>query len=174
LGAAANTFDDAAFRRAKLGATLLLTSPGLPMIWMGEEFGQATDKSLDPRPLQWDLLDHERNQGLFNHYKHLIHLRKSNPALYGDTFEPIFNAPGRGLVGYKRWNSQGNVVVVMANLVHQYAGQFEIANVGLEDGTWREAIFNYDVQVSGGRLVDSLAESEAKVYIKVWKLGEVT
>jgi 1,4-alpha-glucan branching enzyme len=166
LGAAASTYDDAAFRRAKLGATLLLTAPGIPMIWMGEEFGQPTDKSLDPRPLQWALLENERNQSLFNHYKTLIALRKNNPALYSDNFEPIYDAPGRGLIGYKRWNNDGNVVVVMANLTPAYAGQFELGGVGLEDGTWHEVIFNYDVQVEGGRLIDTLAESEAKIYIK--------
>lgn len=166
LGSAGGVFDDAAFRRAKLGATLLMTAPGIPMIWMGEEFGQATDKSIDPRPLQWDLLNYERNQGLFHHYKHLIHLRKTNPALYSDTFEPVLNLPGREIIGYKRWTDDGNVVVVVANLTYYYAGRFEIQNVGLEDGTWHEMIFNYDVQVSGGVLADTLGESEAKVYVR--------
>ncbi len=166
LGAAANTFDDAAFRRMKLGVTLLLTAPGIPMLWMGEEFGQATDKALDPRPLTWGLLDQERNQGLFHHYRHLIQLRKGNPALYSDCFEPIMNDRQRGLIAYKRWNDQGNMVAVVANLKPQYAGKFELKNVGLEDGVWREVIFGYDLQVSGGVLADTLAESEAKVYIK--------
>jgi 1,4-alpha-glucan branching enzyme len=166
LGAAAGIFEDAAFRRAKLGVTLLMTAPGVPMIWMGEEFGQATDKSIDPRPLQWDLLNHERNQGLFHHYRHLIGLRKANPALYSDTFEPVLNSPGRELIGYKRWTNAGNVVVVAANLTPYYAGPFEIRGAGLEDGTWHETIFNYDVQVTGGVLSDTLGESEAKVYVR--------
>ena len=166
LGTAANTFDDAAFRRAKLGATLLLTSPGIPMLWMGEEFGQSNDKSLDPRPLHWELLESERNQGLFQHYKHLIQLRKSLPALYSDTFEVILDDPGRGLIAFKRWNAEGNVVVVVANLTHQYAGGFEIGDAGLEDGQWREVLYDYETTVHGGRLADTLAESEAKIYVK--------
>lgn len=166
LGSAANTFDDSAFRRVKLGATLLLTSPGVPMLWMGEEFGQATNKALDPRPLQWGLLEQERNQGLFQHYKHLIHLRKNNPALYSENFQPILNDRGRELIAYKRWNDQGNVVVVVANLTPHYAGQFQLTDVGLQDGVWREVMFNYEVSVNGGVLSDSIAESEAKIYVK--------
>ncbi|MBZ0295895.1 MAG: alpha-amylase, partial [Anaerolineae bacterium] len=60
----------------------------------------------------------------------------------------------------------GNVILVVANLMPQYAGEFEVSNHGLDDGTWHESNFNYDVQVEGGRLVDTLAESEAKIYIK--------
>lgn len=165
LGEAANTFDDAAFRRNKLGATLLLTAPGIPMLWMGEEFGQTTPRSIDSQPLDWSLLKNKRNQGLRDHYAHLISLRKSNPALQSDTYEPLADMPGRGIIAFKRWNDGGNEVVVVANLMPQYAGEVEITT-GLEDGTWHEAIFNYDVQVEGGRLVDVLAESEAKIYIK--------
>jgi 1,4-alpha-glucan branching enzyme len=166
LGAAAGIFDDLAFRRAKLGATLLLTAPGVPMLWMGEEFGQANDKSLDPRPLNWSLLEHARNQGLFQHYKHLIHLRKSLPALHSDTFEVVLNEPGRGVIGFKRWNAEGNVVLVVANLTNQFAGEFRVQNIGLEDGTWHELIYDYDIQVKDGCLVDALAESEAKVFVR--------
>jgi 1,4-alpha-glucan branching enzyme len=166
LGWLAGVFDDTAFRRAKLGATLLLTSPGIPMLWMGEEFGQANEKSIDPRPMQWNLLQSERNQGLLQHYKHLIQLRKSLPALSSDTYEAVLNDPGRGLIGYKRWNAEGNVVVVVANLTNNFGGDFEITNAGLGDGPWHELIYNYDTEVRDGRLADTLGESEAKVYVK--------
>jgi 1,4-alpha-glucan branching enzyme len=166
LGAFANTFDDAAFRRMKLGASLLLTAPSVPMIWMGQEFGEVAPKTLDRQPLDWILLDNERNRGLFNHYKALIHLRKTNPALYSSNYEPVMNDYARGLLAFKRWNHEGNVIVVVANLRDRYAGGFEIGGVGLEDGVWHEYIHNYDNEVSGGVLRDSLAESEVKIFIK--------
>jgi 1,4-alpha-glucan branching enzyme len=166
LGAAANTFDDAAFRRNKLSAALLLLSPGTPMLWMGEEFGQPTPKTLDPQPLQWGLLNNDRNRGLFEHYKHLIRLRKENPALYSNTFQPVANMAERGIIAFKRWNDQGNVVIVVANLKDDYAGQFEIDGLMFDDGTWCESIYNYEVQITNGVLSDTLAESEVKVYIK--------
>jgi 1,4-alpha-glucan branching enzyme len=33
---------EAAFKRAKLGALLLVTAVKIPMLWMGEEFGEST------------------------------------------------------------------------------------------------------------------------------------
>ena len=166
LAAVANTYDDAAFRRNKLGATLLLTAPGIPMLWMGEEFGQATPRNEKRQPLDWSLLDNERNKGLWEHYRHLIHLRKTNPALYSDNFEAIANMPERGIIAFKRWNDEGNVVIVAANLVPQYAGEVQIPTAGVEDGRWHEAIYGYDIDSHENRLVDTLAESEVKVYIK--------
>jgi len=48
-------FDQAAFQRAKLGAVLLMTAMGLPMIWMGDEFGEykrKTETTTQPNKLQ--------------------------------------------------------------------------------------------------------------------------
>ena len=70
------------------------------------------------------------------------------------------------MIAFKRWNAEGNVVVVVANLTHQYAGGFEIGDAGLEDGQWREVLYDYETTVHGGRLADTLAESEAKIYVK--------
>lgn len=69
-------------------------------------------------------------------------------------------------MAYKRWNDEGNVVVVVANLLDDFAGEAHIPNWP-SDGKWHEYINNYDVEVGGGTLHDSLAESEVKVYIKV-------
>lgn len=166
LGEHATTFDEAAFRRMKLGATLLLTAPGIPMVWMGQEFGQATPKSMEARPLDWGLLNNNQNEDLMRHYAHLIHLRKTNAALCGHHFEVIVEDAARGIIGFKRWSDGGDVIVVVANLKDAFAGDFEIAQAGLEDGVWHETVYNYDVHVQGGALRDSLAESNVKVYIK--------
>jgi len=40
-------FDDSAFKRAKMGATLMMTAVGIPMIWMGEEFGEYKSKTIE-------------------------------------------------------------------------------------------------------------------------------
>jgi len=165
LGDVAKTFEVAAFRRCKLGASLLLTAPGVPMLWMGEEFGQPTPKTLDPQPLQWGLLANEPNSGLFNHYKFLIGLRKANPALCSENFQVVLNLPERGIIAYKRWDASGSVVVVVANLKDSFGGEFEIGDAGLQDGHWHEAVYNFEMQIEGGRLKDSLAESDVKIYI---------
>jgi 1,4-alpha-glucan branching enzyme len=166
LGSKAKLYDEAAFRRNKLGATLLLTSGGLPMLWMGEEFGQATQKSEKRQPLHWSLLKNGRNQDLWQHYQCLIELRKTNPALYSDNFEVIACMPEQGVIAFKRWNDKGNLVVVVANLMPHSVGEVQIPIAGIEDGQWHEAIYDYDVVVQQNTLIDTLAETEAKIYIK--------
>ncbi len=166
LGHYGNTFDEAAFHRMKMGASILFTALGLPMLWMGQEFGVSWPR--DPvkrQPLDWTLLHNERNADLHNFYKHLISLRKCTSALNADTFEPVADMADRGIIAYKRWNDAGSIVIVVANLKPQYAGEFTITHPGLVDGMWHEANSNYDVTIQDHTLRDTLAESEAKIYV---------
>jgi 1,4-alpha-glucan branching enzyme len=166
LGDKGNMFDDVAFARVKLGMGLLATIPGIPMIWMGQEFGAANEKSLDPRPLDWSLLQHERNAGLHAHVTSLLKLRRETHALQNDTFEVCHRDPARRVFAFKRWNGDGQVVVVAANLKHEPVDELVIGECGLEDGTWHEHTHGYDVRVEGGTLRDKLGPSELKVFVK--------
>jgi 1,4-alpha-glucan branching enzyme len=166
LGEEAKIFDDCAFRRCKLGAAILLTVPGIPMLWMGTEFGFAKEKSLDPRPLDWNLLKNQSNQDLLNITKALAHIRRNNPALRTDNFQVVLKDKERLLFGYKRWDGGGNVVLVVANIKDQPSGEFVIEKVGLEDGKWKDAIHGNEIKVEGGVLKDTLGASEVKIFIK--------
>ena len=64
--------DAEAFRRAKLGALILLTAVGVPMIWMGEEFGEYVPMSEQSNKINWTLLENDENKNLFEYYKTLI------------------------------------------------------------------------------------------------------
>src|SRR5437879_8461365 len=94
--------------RAKLAATLLLTLPGLPFVYYGEEIGMTGEKP-DERlrtPMQWVLapaagftsgkpwealqpdsftanvaVEDRDTTSLLNRYRRLIHLREANAAL---------------------------------------------------------------------------------------------
>ena len=47
---------EAAFKRAKFGAVLLVTAVKIPILWMGEEFGESTRQTPNqPNKLQWSL-----------------------------------------------------------------------------------------------------------------------
>jgi 1,4-alpha-glucan branching enzyme len=74
---------EAAFKRAKFGALLLVTAVKIPMLWMGEEFGESTRQTPNqPNKLQWSLLKNQPNHELLAYYKHVILLREKLPALY--------------------------------------------------------------------------------------------
>ena len=160
------TFGEAAFRRVKLATALLMTAPGLPMIWMGQEFGAANLKSLDPQPIDWALMANPDNDDLQQYTSGLVNLRRHTLALCGDLFQAILKDTERHLFAFKRWNDAGGVVVVIANLEDTPAGEFTLTDTGLEDGTWHEHVFNYDTHVSDGVLKDTLGPSEVKIFLK--------
>jgi 1,4-alpha-glucan branching enzyme len=167
IGENGKMFGDAAFRRMKLGASLLLTIPGIPMIWMGQEFAMANDKShAEPRPLDWSLLDNAHNSDLQRHTARLIHLRRATPALRTDNFEVVLADKDREVLVYKRWNEVGGMVVVMANLRDVPSGEVAVGGCGLQDGVYHEHVFQYDARVQGGTLTDTLGPSEVKVFVK--------
>ena len=127
--------------RAKLAAQLLLTLPGLPYVYYGEEIGMAGDKP-DPRlrtPMQWtrgtaggftrglvweplqpdsltanvQVQDADRGS-LLNLYRRLIHLRGSNSALGAGTLIPLDASTEAAAAWVRR---DGNrMVLVVANL----------------------------------------------------------
>jgi 1,4-alpha-glucan branching enzyme len=166
LGQVSKLLDDPAFRRNKLGISLLLTSPGIPMIYMGQEFGESAAKTTDWQRIDWSLLQNERNADLMRYYSGLIYLRKTSRALQSNTFEAICSDTERCLFAYKRWDDAGGVVVVVANLQDTYLGEVKVGEWP-GDGRWHEYHNNYDIDVAGGFLTDTLAESEVKIYVKV-------
>jgi 1,4-alpha-glucan branching enzyme len=157
-------FDEEAFRRAKLAAALLFTAVGVPMVWMGEEFGSYQPKETRPHKIDWTLLQNENNKGLFLYYKGLINLRTHNPALQNGNVDFLHTNAEAKVLGYNRWNDEGSRVVVVANLSDNYMAGYEVANFP-ENGTWHEWTRNYDIEVNDGTLVDDLAEYEARVYV---------
>ena len=102
LGEQAKIFGEPAFRRVKLGASLLLTAPGTPMLWMGQEWGEAIPKTTDWERISWALLQNSSNADLQRYYSGLITLRKESRALQSNTIEPLFNDSDRSIIAFKR------------------------------------------------------------------------
>ncbi len=162
---AAGVLDEKAFRRAKLGAALTMTSVGVPMIWMGEEFGEIHDKSMDPRPLHWELIGNDLNSDLLHYYSGLIFLRKTNDALKTENIEFFHHDPEHKVLGWKRWSDSGSLMAVVANFSDDSLGDYHIPNFPAE-GDWHEFTYDYDIQTEGGTLIDLLGQSQCKIYIK--------
>jgi len=127
--------------RAKLAATLLLTLPGLPFIYYGEEIGMTGDKP-DPRlrtPMQWDprpgaafttgtpweslqsdsfattVAGEDVDVGsLLSLYRRLIHLRRQNEALATGSLVPL-SASSPQVAAYVR-RAGARSALVVANL----------------------------------------------------------
>lgn len=157
-------FEEAAFKRLKLGAALLCTAVGIPLIWMGEEFGEYKAKTIEQAKIDWTLLGNDANRGLLEYYKGLIHLRKNNQALYTENIDFFHENPEAKVLAYARWNDEGSRVVVVANLSDNYLAGYQVPHFP-ENGTWHEWTGDYDVESGDDNILVDLPEYEAKVFV---------
>jgi len=83
---------------ARVAAALLLTLPGLPCVYTGDEIGAWYRPYADKLPLSWE----ERYPGLRDHYRRLIALRKAHPALHSPRWLPLDARPAEHVYAYAR------------------------------------------------------------------------
>jgi 1,4-alpha-glucan branching enzyme len=136
-----------ALRKARLAAAILATSPGVPMLYSGQEFGEDSPRTIAFWPIDWQKLDLTQGRAQFGFYQALLRLRNEHPALRSDNVEYYWDDfPRLKVLRYKRWGGGDDVVIVAANFdcITQRAG------VGFpHDGAWREVIGGEAVQVAG-------------------------
>lgn len=155
---------EAAFKRAKLGAVILMTAVGVPLIWMGDEFGEYKSKTIEQAKIDWTLLGNDSNKGLWEYYKGLIHLRKNNQALYTENIEFFHEDVESKVFAYTRWNDEGSRVVVVVNWSENYLAGYSVPHFPA-NGTWHEWTGNYDVESGDDNILIDLPEYEAKVFV---------
>ncbi len=134
--------------RSRLVAALLMTAPGIPALFMGQEFLEDKNWSDDPETgdlIWWDGLT-ATDPAMRDHlrfYSDLIRLRRSYPALRGDCARVSHASDFERALVLHRWlEGSGQDVIVVASCdelpKHGYA-------IGVpSEGLWRE-IFNSDV-----------------------------
>jgi len=157
---------DLAFKRIKLGAAILLTAVGIPMLWMGEEFGEYKEKTIEPAKLDWSLLGNPDNKALFDYYAGLISLRKKNGALRSAQIDFFHTDSDRKVLAYNCWDEVGSRIVVLLNLSDQFHRDYTVDSFPAA-GVWHEWTKNYSVEAKNDSLTIDLAEHEAQVL--VWK-----
>lgn len=156
-----------AFQRVKLGVVLQMTAAGIPLIWMGDEFGQDTQKTkttLQPNPLDWSLLEQDLHRDLLDFYKRAIALRQQMPALLTDNIEFFHENPKDQVLAYVRWNDAGSRLVVVANLGEQALPRYEISGFPQAD-TWFDWSDNTEITIKDSSVRLNLPEFTAKVLI---------
>ena len=93
----------------KLAVTVLLTYPGVPSIYYGDEIGMQDHPKLDQRGcMVWD--ESQWNTDLLAHYRTLIGLRRSEPALQSGSLQIVGH--GADWFAYLREGEAGSVLVI--------------------------------------------------------------
>jgi 1,4-alpha-glucan branching enzyme len=131
-------------KRATLGAAVVLTSPGIPMLFQGQELIEGSWFS-DEDGLDWSL--RHRNAGLLRLHRDLIALRRNvddvSRGLRGPHVRVHHVNDGAKVLGWYRWLDGGprDDVIVLANFS---ANAFPDYHVGVpRPGRWRVR-FNSD------------------------------
>jgi 1,4-alpha-glucan branching enzyme len=151
-------------KRSTLGAALVMTAPGIPMLFQGQEFlenGYFTDQV----PLDWTKVD--RFSGILAMYKDLIAMRRNTAGatrgLRGDNVNVFHVDDTNKVIAFHRWDQggAGDDVVVVLNFGGTAFPQYDL---GLpRAGTWKVR-FNsdwqgYDPSFTGTPSNDTFASS---------------
>jgi 1,4-alpha-glucan branching enzyme len=107
--------DEIIYRKLILGATVLMVTPGEPMLHNGEEWGEDTPKSEKQNPLHWDRLDTEWGHRLYEHHRAICRLRRAHAALRSEQFAFAAVYPEQKSMVAHRWNGEMDQIVIVAN-----------------------------------------------------------
>ena len=135
--------------RSRFATGLLLTAPGIPQIFMGQEFLEDKQWSWDPTApnlIWWAGLNPGTDTARADHLRFtqdLIRLRWNYPALRGDNVNPFHVHDQNRVLAFHRWlEGTGQDVIAVATLAedtwYNYGIGFPFA------GPWLE-VFNSDV-----------------------------
>ena len=136
--------------RARVATGLSLTAPGIPMLFMGQEFLEDKQWSDDFEShrdllLYWAGLDQGDRQ-MFDHLRftrELLGVRRRLPALRGSGFRVTHVHDQNRVLAFHRWvEGEGRDVMVLLHLANFTRVGYQIGLPG--EGTWRE-VFNSDV-----------------------------
>jgi 1,4-alpha-glucan branching enzyme len=133
-----------AHKRSTLGAIMVFTAPGIPMIFQGQEFLQYGWFD-DSKELDWSLADSQ--SGILAMYRDLAHLRRNwfdnTRGLRGQNLNFFHVNNADKVVAFHRWDAggPGDDVVVVLNFTNR---PYDSYQVGVpRDGMWHVR-FNSD------------------------------
>ncbi len=156
--------DEELYIRAKLGALILMTAVGVPMIWMGEEFGEFSELTEQRNKINWTLLESEANKDLHDHYKLLISLRTDLAAFRSTNIEFFHEDVDSGVLAFHRFDDGGNGVVVVLNLSNSNLENYTIANFPF-NGSIYEVIKASETTAFENNLTTPLSRREGQIFV---------
>jgi 1,4-alpha-glucan branching enzyme len=134
--------------RSRVATGLVLTAPGIPLLFMGQEFLEDRPWSdSDPDLLiYWDGVDHGTDRAMVDHLRftrELVALRRHQPALRGEGLNVFHVHNENRVIAFQRWvEGVGRDVVVVASLNESTFWSYALGFPG--PGRWLE-VFNSDV-----------------------------
>jgi 1,4-alpha-glucan branching enzyme len=152
-------------KRSTLAGALVLTSPGIPMIFEGQEL--LEDRWFqDKVPLDWSRVENEN--GILGMYRDLIALRRNlsglTQGLCGQNVDIYHFDDGAKTIAFHRWDKQGltDSVVVVVNMTNQNREDYLIGfpRAGLWKTRFNSDSFSYSPKFANHPTPDVDAHEE--------------
>jgi glycosidase len=144
---------------------MLLTLPGLPCLYTGDEVGAEYQPYDQTGPIDWT--DHH---GLRDDTKKLIGLRRSTPALHSREWLPLAVEPAAPLFAYLRGGGSGRRVIVLLN----FSGDDLEATVELPEAIAASFGDSALTDLWSGEPVPAVAGGRVAVAISGWGFRFIT
>jgi 1,4-alpha-glucan branching enzyme len=153
-------------KRSTLAAAIMLTSPGIPMIFQGQEMLETRDFGFrTPTPVDFNRAADPKFRGIVQMYRDLIALRRNlagkTGGLTGQNLNVFHLDDGNKTLAYHRWEQggAGDDVVVVANFSN---APLPSLNIGFPRGGQWHVRFNsgakvYDPSFENGDSFDTTA-----------------
>ncbi|HEY4313331.1 MAG TPA: alpha-amylase family glycosyl hydrolase [Pirellulales bacterium] len=158
-------------RRSTLAAGILLTAPGIPMLFQGQEMLDTRAFGFKSQtPVDFGRAENPKYRGIVQLYRDLIALRRNvagkSRGLTGQNLNVFHVDDGNKTLAYHRWENgdAGDDVVVAANLSNNRQAAL---NIGFPRGGLWHVRFNsgakvYDPSFENGDSFDTLASPGGK------------
>jgi 1,4-alpha-glucan branching enzyme len=152
-------------KRSTLGAALVFTSPGIPMLFQGQEL--LEDRWFqDKVPIDWSRIEDEH--GILGMYRDLIALRGNRSGvtrgLCGQNIHLYHFDDGAKLIVFHRWDKQGptDSVIVVVNMMDQSRDGYVIGfpRAGLWKTRFNSDSYNYSLNFANHPVPDVEAYKE--------------
>lgn len=152
-------------KRSTLGGALVMTSPGIPMIFEGQEL--LEDRWFyDKNPIDWFRVNDEH--GILTMYKDLIALRRNltkvSRGLCGQNTHIYHFDDAAKIIAFHRWDKLGpkDSVIVVVNLTNQNYDNYVIGfpRAGLWKTRFNSDSYNYDLKFANHPTPDVQAVGE--------------
>lgn len=151
--------------RARLATGLLLAAPGIPMLFMGQEF--LEDKNWSDNPandpgllLWWEGLDDGIDREMTYHLQFVqaaCRVRREQPALRGERLNVVHVHNDNRVLAFHRWiEGEGRDVMVVVSLNERTQYRYEIGFPA--EGRWREILNSEYHNVSNGGFIEAFLQ----------------
>jgi len=141
------------FANLRLMYAYMFTHPGTNLLFMGDEFGQTTEWSIE-KGVEWWLTEHSTHKGIQTLIQDLNVYYKNTPAIYQKQFSPdgfewlSHEDSANSMIAFlRKGDSEHKPQLVVCNFTPLVRDTF---NVGIPfDGKWKE-VLNSDDEKYGG------------------------